>query len=372
VGRDRHQNGWVEETGTRLRKWRGHWWSYERQPDGSERRVHHSVVLGTKSQMRKWEAAKALASIIERAAEPSIVRPSDAVTFAWFARERYLAIREQRWRPSTAAINRLVIDRHLIPRFGTMPLRDIGKFDIERFLIDAAGRYSASMVQKLRTYLGAILEEAVDQEFIRRNPARKVEMPRTRAVDRPFYTADEARRLLGELSGRNRIIGKIFLLCGLRPGEAFALRWRCFQGDRLEIRESVVRGAVGDTKTARSKGAVALPRALRWEIEAYREQCGHVLPEAWMFPSQTGRPIWKEDFLRDVLRPAAKAAGLARVNYQIFRRTFATIAHDLGFPLRVVQEQMRHASATTTGNVYAQAIPESVYRAVESVAEALQ
>jgi len=55
------------------------------------------------------------------------------------------------------------------------------------------------------------------------------------------------------------------------------------------------------------------------------------------------------------------------VTFQILRRTFATNAQG-GNP-KDVQAHLRHAAIGTTMNVYTQAIPESVRRLVNAVAD---
>ena len=47
--RDRHQRGWVEETGKRLRKYKGHYYVYVIDADGKERRKHREADLGLKA-----------------------------------------------------------------------------------------------------------------------------------------------------------------------------------------------------------------------------------------------------------------------------------------------------------------------------------
>lgn len=44
--RERHQHGRVEEVGKQSKKWKGHFYVYERQLDGSEKRRHRAVILG--------------------------------------------------------------------------------------------------------------------------------------------------------------------------------------------------------------------------------------------------------------------------------------------------------------------------------------
>ena len=58
MSRDRHQSGWVHETGKRIKKWKGHFYIYRTGTDEKERRHHRAVILGLKAQMRKWEAEK--------------------------------------------------------------------------------------------------------------------------------------------------------------------------------------------------------------------------------------------------------------------------------------------------------------------------
>lgn len=98
--RSRHQEGWVEERGSRLKRWYGHYFIYIRDEAGSEKRHHVGVSLGEKSRLRKWEAEQELRKIIT-AATGSQPRKDGGVTFDWFTRERFIPMREGNWRPAT-------------------------------------------------------------------------------------------------------------------------------------------------------------------------------------------------------------------------------------------------------------------------------
>jgi integrase len=67
------------------------------------------------------------------------------------------------------------------------------------------------------------------------------------------------------------------------------------------------------------------------------------------------------------VHPLAKTLGIPPVNFQILRRTFATNAQ--GGNLKDVQTHLRHSTVGTTANVYVQAIPESVRKLVNAVAD---
>ncbi len=56
------------------------------------------------------------------------------------------------------------------------------------------------------------------------------------------------------------------------------------------------------------------------------------------------------------------------VNFQVLRRTFATNAQGQG-NAKDVQAHLRHTDIGTTMNVYTQAIPESVRKLVNAVAD---
>jgi hypothetical protein len=102
MARDRHQDGWVEETGKRTKKWKGHYFVYVRKEDGTEKRVHKGPILGLKAEMKKWEAERELQKVIEKETGGNApARPDDTVTFEWFWQNRFLPLNQGKWRLST-------------------------------------------------------------------------------------------------------------------------------------------------------------------------------------------------------------------------------------------------------------------------------
>ena len=58
MGRDRYQEGSLVSIGKRVKKWRGHFYVYEKQADGSEKRRFRNVLLGLKSEMDKGQSTQ--------------------------------------------------------------------------------------------------------------------------------------------------------------------------------------------------------------------------------------------------------------------------------------------------------------------------
>jgi hypothetical protein len=75
--------------------------------------------------------------------------------------------------------------------------------------------------------------------------------------------------------------------------------------------------------------------------------------------------------LRNVLQPAAERAGLGRVTWHHFRHIHSSLLNDLKVPVKIAQEQLGHASISTTLNIYTHVVDASHRKAVEAVEERL-
>jgi integrase len=313
--------------------------------------------------MRKFEAEKKLREIIAREVGGGTARPDDTVSFEWFWTNQFLPLKT--WRRSTKDAVVYVMKKHVLPRFGEVRLCDLRKFDLQTHLNKLAQSYSKSVIDKARTWVRAVLEEAVEQEYLRKNPARKLVMPPTRATCKRCLSPAEYRKMLGVLTGRDRLIFRLFVLCAFRPGELFALRWRCLVENELRIEEAVYRGKLGPPKTKGSAAVVALPKSLAVDLQTWYDASGRPAPDVFIFPSERGTPLDAHNYLqRDVLKPAAESVGIQGLTFQSLRRTFATHFHRVG-TVKDQQSQMRHSNAQTTMNIYTQKVSDSLRQAME-------
>lgn len=170
--------------------------------------------------------------------------------------------------------------KHVLPRFGRTRLCDLRKFDLQTHVNALAKEYSKSLVNKVRVWIKAVLDEAVDQEYLQKNPARKLAMPETPSSCKRFLSPDEYRKMLSVLSPRDCLIFRLFVVCAFRPGELFALRWRSFQGHTLRVEEAVYKGNLGAPKTQSSAAVVTLPDSLAEELTAWYEESGRPAPDS--------------------------------------------------------------------------------------------
>ena len=63
---------------------------------------------------------------------------------------------------------------------------------------------------------------------------------------------EEVKKVFSVLEQRERLIVKLAILAGMRPGEIFGLTWERLTGQFAEIRQSVYRGKVDIPKTTNS------------------------------------------------------------------------------------------------------------------------
>jgi integrase len=365
MARDRYQEGRVVLVSKRVKKWRGHFYVYQTQADGSEIRRHRNILLGLKAEMDKGQAKARLRDIIAR--ETKGVAPSPViVTLRWFYENRFLPQKEEQWKITSRPKTKRFIENYLLKRFGDKQLMDIDKFMLQTYLNELAPNFSKSVLTKVRVYLNSILDEAVELEFLLKNPARKLSVPRSgkKAARQPL-TPEQIPQVLFHLTDRERLIVRMFLVLGLRPGEMFALRWNDKQQNSLRIDSSVTDGIEVETKSEGSDSYVWLPVSIDTELEFLRS-VSNASPDEFIFPSSRGTAINTNNFLYRVLKEAGKNAGIDRMTHQMLRRTCSTYMAQLT-TVKDVQAHLRHRSAKTTLEHYIRSVPESVRVAVESL-----
>ena len=377
-----YQKGWVSIRG---KKWYGYFRRTILDPETNEQKTASiPVALGLKSEMTKSQAREKLETEIVRLTgqtiEDGTVR-NGTVTFGWFVRNRYLPLKEADWRAETAKVKKYLIQADLVDEFEAIRLENFDKFTLQNHLNRLAKTHSKDRVLQIRSYMRAIFAEAVDPDFLSKDPARMVKPPANlREVDKTTLTWDQLRAALaklGELSLRDWILIKLDMSNALRPSELFPLRWRCFDEVKhvLDIQETVYKGKVrpyGKTKGSMAKVPVA--RVLAEEVVEWRSQLKKegkdTSPDAFMFPGRFGGPMDSSNYRHRVLHKLAEELELPKLTFQVIRRTIATLGKTKGH-VKDIQGIMRHTKASTTTDVYMQSLEPEVRSAVNSIYDEL-
>ena len=308
-----------------------------------------------------------------------------SVTLGWFVKNRFLPLKEGVWKEETAKTKTILIQLDIVDPLGEIPLVNFDKFSLQLHLNKLASTKSKDRVLQMRAYIRDIFTEAVDQDFLVKDPARKLKVPaQLRATDTTTLTWDQLRLALSKLSLRDRILLELDMTNALRPSELFAFRWRRFdyEASTLTVAETVYKGNIRDWgKTKKSLAVIHIPRELADDLEAWRLECEQqareaaakdktkssvLSPDNFMFPNEVGGFLDTDNYRKRVLHKLARDLNLPKLTFQVIRRTIATLAQKKG-TVKDVQGLMRHSRTATTTDVYMQEIPESVQSTVNSI-----
>ena len=316
--------------------------------------------------------------------------PDAAATFGQVARE-YLTIVEPGWGPHTVRTPKGLIESALIGgKLGSSPVVELNEIELQQFLNEhvSAGA-SRSKLAKVLLYLRNILDHAVMKKTILANPARnpgyRLKAKSRKAVSERYLSMQECQRLLSAVVGVDHLAIRILIQLGLRSEELFALRRDDVIGDVLRIDEAIVDGLPAPVKTDASDASLYIPPDLQVELRGWLECLGPD-PRGWLLPAPKGGPWLSQNYLNHVLKPAAIRArvGIFRrqtgkgkevestdVNFQVLRRTCATLFGAKAKDPRDTQAQLRHADPTVTLRHYQKSIPASVKAAALALEEEL-
>lgn len=372
--RERHQNGWVEKTGKKVKTWTGFWYVYVVE-EGVEKRRERSKVLGKCGEVSKGEAEDALRDLI-RGKRP----PATGATFEQLA-NWYIQTNEGRWTKKWKGTVKGIFKHQILPRLGSRAAAEIVRGDVQLALNEIAAdpRWrSGSLVGKCLTHIRAVFEAAVDDKLLDHTPPlgrRKIKLPPVRKASDRFLSLEECQRLLEVAPPRDYLILRLFMVDGFRPAELFALRVNDVEPGRLRIDQTAVPGEPlkDQAKTESSLGYVPMSPELEAALRAYIREEGIT---DFLFPSAVGTAISHDNYLDRVLKPLGVLAGIdvftkkdgtqsSRLNHQVLRRTTGTHFQTHG-ETKDAQELLRHTDAATTLKYYQKVLPESVKQAVNS------
>lgn len=213
---------------------------------------------------------------------------------------------------ATSAKYDVFLRRHILPKFGRLPLRAITRLSLRAWVKGLRQTHAESTVAGIFSLLSSILEEAVEERLIQSNPCRRVKAGDPAAVaERPFadeYLVANLARHCGDLG----LLVTLTAYTGLRWGEVTGLRRQHLHlaKSRLDVVESLheVKGALsmGPPKTAAAKRQVALPPFL---VDMLREHLAALSGEH-LFLGDDGGYLRRSNFSRRFWRTSLVREGL--------------------------------------------------------------
>lgn len=369
------QKGQLFKSGKRRKMWVGRWREDVHLKSGEVRQIRRWQVLGSVAEIPTRNEAQALLDERMRSANQGATRPAAFVTFGAFVEEQWRTLVFPTFKASTQHGYKAVLNNHVLPAWKDWRLREIERLAIQQWVADKFRQDTGwQLVRNAWVLLSGILETAVEFGYLQTNPARGVKFPQKGLKERPVIIAgDSLAKLLKQVNEPHRTMVSLIAATGLRIGELLALRWSALdlEGGSLTVRESVFEGKFQPPKTRRALRTIPLGRYAVAALKAHRERASRLAETDLVFGNRNGRPMRESKLLTNVLQPAAEAAGLGRVTWHQFRHIHSSLLNDLRVPAKIAQEQLGHASISTTLSIYTHVVDASHRRAVEEVEERL-
>jgi integrase len=270
---------------------------------------------------------------------------------------------------TTRADYRSLLDKQVLPAFRGHALAAVDQLAVRAWIARLVeGGLSASRTRHAHAVLSAVLEAAVANGRLQRNPAKGVRLPRIGHREMRFLTAAQVEQLAAEVGAPYDTLVRFAAYTGLRAGEIVALRVRyldLLHGTvRVVASTADVSGELigGPTKTYVTR-TVRLPRFLRAELAAYLAGRPHGPggPDDFVFTSPAGGQLRHNNMAKRAFKPAVLRAGLdAKLRFHDLRHTCASLLIAQGASVKAVQAHLGHASATVTLDRYGHLFPDEL------------
>ena len=282
-----------------------------------------------------------------------------------------------------------ILKKRLLPWFGDMALRDLNTITLQKYFSGLQAGHASAM--KIKDALASVLGSAVRYQVLVRNPLEAVQipLPRTGKRTKPIITPWQFGLLVEAMAEPYATMVFVCVLSGLRVSELIGLKWEDVHEDALTIDERFCRGDWGCPKSDASNATIGVDPiviariqqlkdaevTINWGGKGAKKTFRLVRssgPGDLVFQSlKTGAPMSDHNILSRHIKPAAKKLRLGTVNWQVFRRSYATWLVEAGADPKAVQGQMRHSRIGPTMDIYAQIVAAAQRRAVAKLSEML-
>lgn len=278
-------------------------------------------------------------------------------------------------KPSSREVYCTIFTRHIEPALGYVDIARITPEDVLEFtaLLNRKKLAHSTTVSVLRL-LSSLLRAAQEEGLIRRNPCRKMTLPKQPRAEQRVLSAGEQKRVKSAAQAAGNLSALLAMYTGMRLGEICALQWQDvnWQQRTVTVRRTAQRirrsgggtaVMVGTPKTLKSRRVIPLPAFLLEMLRAHlaRSQSSYIF-------GQADRPADPRTIQRHFER-LIRQLGLQGVHFHTLRHTFATRMLELGTDVKTVSVLLGHASTRFTLDVYAHSLIEHQRAAMERLAE---
>lgn len=261
------------------------------------------------------------------------------------------------------------LKNYILPKIGSMCMNQVKPTHLQGVLNSAPGM-SKDFYEKMQNHMYQMFDRAVKDGIILRNPADDLKIPKATNGTHRSITEAERRAIL--IVAQTNYIGPIvrtMLACGLRPQEAWALRWENVDmiNHILHIKNAVKRdGYIGEPKSKAGIRNIPIPPSV-WDIfssPGKLDEFVFVQKNGNHYGNSTFRQYWYI-FLKHVdvelgAEYIKNGRGINIINSVVakdltpycLRHTYCTDLEAAGVPINVAKYLMGHSTLAITAQIY--------------------
>lgn len=268
-----------------------------------------------------------------------------------------------------------LVQQHLIPAFGGIPLRSMEPENLQRYFSSQVDNLSHGTLHNIFSLLRTILNDAYQDGRISRRIWENVRLPRVAKPSARVLSREEQTKVETLALEEGRLEFILCLYTGVRLGELCALQWADvdWAEHKLVVRHSLQRISqdgssrvvMGTPKTLASQREIPLPAFLLHMLEEmHRDSDGD---EGFLFPGKRG------DFcdmrtMQARFKRLADQLELAGAHVHTLRHTYATRCLERGIGIETLSALLGHSVPTITLRYYAHSTEQQRSDSIQNIA----
>ncbi|MBQ8237370.1 MAG: site-specific integrase [Oscillospiraceae bacterium] len=273
-------------------------------------------------------------------------------------------------KPLTVNSYKTAVKNHIKPGLGAIKLDALDPHTVQSFYNSLTTQKSLSpkTVKNIHGILHKALEKAVTNKYIPFNPTEACELPRMEKKEIQPLDDDQITAFLKAIKGhRFEDLFTVALFTGMRESEALGLTWDCVdlaKGTILINKQlQVVKGSRGEytlapTKNSKGRTLTAAPfvvsvlRRVRHRQLSNRLRYGECWADTgFVFTDDLGNHL-KHVTVYKSFKKVVTDMGFPDVRFHDLRHSYAVASIRSGDDIKTVQENLGHATASFTLDVY--------------------
>lgn len=312
-----------------------------RRPDGSQ----YSETFTTRKTAERWERDQ-----LTSQGNGGWVDPAAGRALLADRAESFLTDRPRPLAPKTLELYRNLLDRFILPTFGDVPIGSITTEAVRAWL--SRVRNDSSELQSAKAYrlLRAILNVAVSDAVIARNPCVISGAGQEHSGERPLATAEQIHQLAEAIRPHLRALVLLAAFGALRRGELFGLERRDLDvgAGQLSVQRQAIYLKDGTRKVTPPKSAagvrtVSLPPFVVEALEEHLATWTAAQPNSPVFVGERGGPLGTVS-LQTCFDEARRATGLTQFTLHDLRHAGGTMAAWTGATTKELMARLGHST----------------------------